>query len=94
MKHDVLFFYSTRNLLFTVAKENGLWESGYLFDALALCHEVRELRGDPFAHAIGNHVGTRVAKNASAERVLPIVVVGHSSQGSLYASKHHWHVRV
>ena len=45
-----------------------------------------------FTHTIYNKVRPAVAKNAGAQALLPIVVVGHAAQRCLYAAEHYGHV--
>ena len=44
------------------------------------------------AHSICDEVCIAIAKNAWTESLLPIVVMHHSSQACLYASKHNRHI--
>ena len=40
-----------------------------------------------FAHAVGDEVGSAVAQDAFVQSLVPVVIVGESSQRGLYASQ-------
>ena len=48
--------------------------------------------GDLFAHAVGNHIGTRITEDAGAQTVAPVVVMGDTAQRCLYAAEYDWHI--
>ena len=47
-----------------------------------------------FAHTIDDEVGPRVAEDAGAQTVLPVVVMGDAPQRGLNAAKDDRHVRI
>ena len=93
VKHDVTVGDAPRNVAF-LDKIHRLWQVGDVADALALTQPSCQFQRHLFAHAVGNHVGAAVHEDARTQTILPVVIVGETSQGSFYASEHHGHVGV
>ena len=82
VEDDVIVLETARNLTF-LAVENHLRHFVDLAKRLAFCKGIGQFNDRTFAHSVENEVGARIAENALAELVFPIVVVADAAQRSL-----------
>ena len=82
VEDDVIVFETARNLIL-LAVESYLRHFVDFVQRLAFCKGIGKFYDRAFAHSVENEVGTRIAENALAELVFPIVVVADATQRSL-----------
>ena len=82
VEDDVIVLEAARNLIL-LAVENHLRHFVDLAKRLAFCKGIGQFNDRTFAHSVENEVGARIAENALAELVFPIVVVADAAQRSL-----------
>ena len=93
MQDDIILLESTRNVLL-LAVESYLWHFVNLVHGLAFGEGVGKFHDRAFAHAVEDKVGTRIAEDALAQFILPIVVVADTAQRSLYTAQCHRYIGI
>ena len=79
VQDDVILFESSRDVLL-LAVESHLRHLVNLVHGLAFGESIGKFHDRAFAHTIEDEVGTRIAEDALAEFVLPVVVVADAAQ--------------
>ena len=62
--------------------------------ALAGSQAACQFDSNLFAHAVGNHIGRRVAQQALLEAVAPVVVMTHAAQRGLDTTQHYGYIGI
>ena len=78
VEHNVVVGDASGDILFP-SQKHCLRQIAYVADALASGQALSQFDGHLFAHAVGNHIGWRVAEQTLLQLIAPVVVVGHSS---------------
>ncbi len=91
MQHDVGGLYAA-GYVFPFRQIDRLRNVAHLADAHARFECPTQLDDGLFTHAVDDHVGPRVAQEASAELVLPVVVVRETPQRGFDTSQHDRHI--
>ena len=92
VQHNVVRRYSTWNITL-LTKIYSLRNIAYILHTLAFRELSAKFEYRFLAHTIYYHVGSRIAKYTLLQSVLPIVVMGKSTQRSLNASKYNGNIR-
>ena len=93
VEYDVALSNATGNILFTREKYR-LRDVRNLVNRESFAKFSCQLDSRFLTHAVGNHVGTRVAENTLLQLILPVVVVRHTAQGCLDATQYDGHIRI
>ena len=93
VEHNIVVAYPTGDIALTT-EIDGLGDGAQLIKRGATFELAAYLHNRTLAHAIDDKVGARVAEDASAQTVLPVVIVGEASQRSLDATQHHGHIGI
>ena len=93
VQDDVIVLESARNVLL-LAVESHLRHLVNLVHGLAFGEGVGKFHDRAFAHAVENEVGTRIAEDALAQLILPVVVVADAAQRSLNTAQCHRYIGI
>ena len=63
-------------------------------DGQTISHTTSQFYHRLLAHAIDKDIGRRIAKDARAQLVLPIIVMGESAQGGLYTTQNNGYIGI
>ena len=91
MEHYIVFSYVSGNIFF-LTQEHRLGHIAYVAYVPSLAQLLADAQYGLLSHAVDNDVATRIAEDALAHAVLPVVVMGEPAHARLYASEHHGHI--
>ena len=93
MEYNVAIGNAAKDVFLT-REINGLRQVTDITNALASSQSTCQFDGYFLAHAVGNHIGRRVAKQAFLQTVAPIIVVGNAAQRGLDATQHYRNIGI